>query len=83
MPASCHAIQSIAVSAVLILLNFVLGLIPVLGWIVGVLIAPLSFILWLVLIKRTGANGSSFRLSVNFVTSKRINNCSTGVSRCP
>jgi uncharacterized membrane protein len=44
-----HAMQSILVSAVLILLNMILGFIPVIGWLVGLLIAPLGFVLWLFL----------------------------------
>jgi uncharacterized membrane protein len=44
-----HAMQSILVSAVLILLNMILGFIPVIGWLLGILVAPLSFILWLFL----------------------------------
>lgn len=44
-----HAMQSILISAALFLLNIVLGFIPVIGWIVGVIIAPLSFILWIFL----------------------------------
>jgi uncharacterized membrane protein len=44
-----HAMQSILVSAVLILLNMILGFIPIIGWLVSILVAPLSFILWLFL----------------------------------
>jgi uncharacterized membrane protein len=42
-----HAMQSILISASLLVINLVLGMIPVIGWIVGILLVPLSFILWI------------------------------------
>ncbi|REE78604.1 putative membrane protein [Paenibacillus taihuensis] len=44
-----HAMQSILVSVVLCVLNIVLGFIPFIGWLLGILLAPLSFILWIAL----------------------------------
>ncbi len=40
-----HAMQSIVVFGVI----FVIGLIPMVGWLVGVVLAPVSFARWLVL----------------------------------
>jgi uncharacterized membrane protein len=42
-----HAMQSILISVALLVINLVLGFIPVIGWIVGILLVPLSFILWI------------------------------------
>ncbi|MBP1932162.1 DUF4870 domain-containing protein [Ammoniphilus resinae] len=44
-----HAMQSILVSVFLILLNIVLGFIPIIGWLIGLLVAPMSLILWIYL----------------------------------
>ncbi|EFM10989.1 protein of unknown function UPF0132 [Paenibacillus curdlanolyticus YK9] len=44
-----HAMQSIIVSASLIVIHLILGMIPFIGWFLAGLLAPLSFILWLVL----------------------------------
>ncbi|MFC0213995.1 DUF4870 domain-containing protein [Paenibacillus chartarius] len=44
-----HAIQSIAISAVLFVINLVLGWIPIIGLIVGLLLVPVSFVLWIFL----------------------------------
>src|SRR5690625_1589357 len=41
-----HAIQSIVVSAALLILSLILSVIPVIGWIIGLLLAPIYFILW-------------------------------------
>jgi uncharacterized membrane protein len=44
-----HAFQSILVFAAFIILNMVLGFIPFIGWLVGLLISPVAFVLWLIL----------------------------------
>ncbi|WP_042169738.1 DUF4870 domain-containing protein [Paenibacillus gorillae] len=44
-----HAMQSIAVSVVLIVLNILFGILPFIGWILGAILAPVSFILWIAL----------------------------------
>jgi uncharacterized membrane protein len=44
-----HAMQSILISAGLILLNLILGIIPVIGWLVSLILGPVSFVLWLFL----------------------------------
>lgn len=54
-----HAMQSIVVFGLL----FLIGLIPVLGWVTGVILAPLSFILWLLLMWKA-YQGEMFKLPV-------------------
>jgi len=54
-----HAAQSTVVFGVL----FLLGMVPVVGWVMGVVIAPVSFILWLVLMWKA-YQGETFRLPV-------------------
>jgi uncharacterized membrane protein len=44
-----HAMQSILVSVALMVLSFVLGLIPVIGWIAAILLGPVSLVLWIIL----------------------------------
>jgi uncharacterized membrane protein len=44
-----HAMQSILVSAALMVLSFVLGFIPFIGWIALILLGPVSFVLWVLL----------------------------------
>ncbi|WP_026907284.1 DUF4870 domain-containing protein [Paucisalibacillus globulus] len=44
-----HALQSIIVFAALFVLNIVIGLIPLLGFAITALLAPLSLVLWIVL----------------------------------
>ncbi|SEN47872.1 DUF4870 domain-containing protein [Paenibacillus sp. OV219] len=56
-----HAMQSILVSVVLVVLNIVLGFIPFIGWLLGILLAPLSFILWIALML-LALQGKRFKL---------------------
>jgi len=42
-----HAWQSIIVTGALTILFIILGVIPVIGWILSIILAPLTFILWL------------------------------------
>lgn len=44
-----HAMQSILVSAALMVLSFVLGFIPFIGWLALILLGPVSFVLWILL----------------------------------
>lgn len=44
-----HAIQSIVVFGTLTVAQFILRWIPIIGWIIGVLISILAFILWIIL----------------------------------
>ncbi|SCG81722.1 UPF0132 membrane protein [Proteiniborus sp. DW1] len=48
-----HAMQSIIYSVALMILTFILGLIPIIGWILSLFIPPLSLILWIVLLVKS------------------------------
>ncbi len=60
-----HAMQSTVVFGALILLYIILGIVPILGWIIAILLSPIltlaSFILWLVLMWKA-YNGEEYRL---------------------
>ena len=58
-----HAMQSTIVSIGLFVLNLALGFIPVLGWIVGLLLAPVAFILWIFLMFKA-FQGEKYKLPV-------------------
>lgn len=45
-----HAIQSIALSVVMMVLSFVLGLIPIIGWILLIFLPLASLVLWILLL---------------------------------
>lgn len=42
-----HAMQSILIFLTVVILSFVLGFIPIVGWILSLLLAPASFVLWI------------------------------------
>ncbi|UVI30311.1 DUF4870 domain-containing protein [Paenibacillus spongiae] len=44
-----HAMQSVVVSVAFMVVNIVLGMLPIIGWLVGLILAPASFILWIAL----------------------------------
>jgi uncharacterized membrane protein len=58
-----HAFQSILISAVYIILNMVLGFLPIIGWLLTLLLAPIFFILWLFLLYQA-YQGNLFKLPV-------------------
>ena len=58
-----HSFQAIAFGIVAFVVSFILGLIPILGWIVGVLWSILVLILWLVCIFKA-FNKEMFKLPV-------------------
>lgn len=58
-----HAIQSIGISIALIVLNSVLWAIPILGWLLAILISPLTLILWIVLMWKA-YSGKMFKLPI-------------------
>lgn len=58
-----HALQSTIIFVALLILNFILTAIPIIGWLVGLLIAPLGFILWIVLMVKA-YQGKWFKLPV-------------------
>ena len=60
-----HAMQSTLLFGTIFLLNVVLGIVPVLGWIIALVISPLvgliTFILWLVLLWKA-FSGEKYKL---------------------
>jgi len=42
-----HAMQSIITFGALFIINFILGMIPIIGWLASIILVPLSFILWI------------------------------------
>ncbi|MEW9667890.1 DUF4870 domain-containing protein [Ammoniphilus sp. 3BR4] len=44
-----HALQSVLIFAVLFILNFILGFIPIIGWIGNLILIPVSLILWILM----------------------------------
>lgn len=45
-----HAMQSIMFSVGLMILSYILRFIPIIGWILSLLIGPLSLVLWIILL---------------------------------
>jgi uncharacterized membrane protein len=58
-----HAFQSILISAVYIILNMILGFIPIIGWLISLLLSPVFFVLWLILLYQA-YQGKLFKLPV-------------------
>ncbi len=58
-----HAMQSLATFGGIFLMSVFLGFIPVLGWIISLLLAPVSFVLWLFLMFKA-FKGEKFKLPV-------------------
>lgn len=60
-----HAMQSTIVFGGIFLLNIALGIVPVLGWVIALVLSPLiavvSFILWLLLMWKA-FNGEKYKL---------------------
>ena len=60
-----HAMQSTMLFGGIFLLNVALGIVPVLGWIIALILSPLialaSFILWLLLMWKA-YNGETYKL---------------------
>ncbi len=58
-----HAMQSVMTFLGLFAINIVLGFIPILGWIVSLLLLPVTLILWLVLMYKA-YQGEKFKLPI-------------------
>lgn len=60
-----HAMQSTLVFGAIMLLNIVLGIVPILGWLVALILSPIillvTFVLWLVLMWKA-FNGEKYKL---------------------
>lgn len=68
-----HAMQSIITFAVLFVLNFVLTAVPVIGWLIGIIIAPLTLVLWIILMVKA-YQGTMFKLPiVGDIAEKQLN----------
>ena len=51
-----HAMQSTILSGALFLFSLVIGWIPIIGWIISILLAPVTLILWIVLMVKAYKN---------------------------
>ncbi|CAM4218073.1 hypothetical protein L1N85_15955 [Paenibacillus alkaliterrae] len=58
-----HAFQSIVVSAAFIVLNILFGFIPLVGWLLGLLLLPVGFVLWIGLMLLT-LQGRLYKLPI-------------------
>lgn len=58
-----HAMQSIVTYGFFFVLEFVLSFIPIIGWLISLLLAPLGFILWILLMYKA-YQGEMFKLPV-------------------
>lgn len=68
-----HAVQSIIVSAILIILNMVLTAIPLIGWIIGILLTPLYLVLWIYMMWKAYQN-TWFKIPIaGEIASKQVN----------
>lgn len=68
-----HAMQSTMLSAGIFVLSIVLGVIPVIGWILGMLLGPVSLILWIVMMYKA-YSGEMFKLPyVGEMAEKQLN----------
>lgn len=56
-----HAMQSIVMSVALFVIFFILSFIPIIGWIISILAAPLSFVLWIFMMVKA-YQGSWYKL---------------------
>ncbi|MGD0565862.1 MAG: DUF4870 domain-containing protein [Candidatus Goldiibacteriota bacterium] len=58
-----HAMQAIIAFAALLVLNIVLGMIPFLGWLVAIVLWPVTVILWIFLMYKA-YKGERYKLPV-------------------
>jgi len=56
-----HAMQSTLVFGGLLVLNILLGMVPILGWLISFLLLPVTLVLWLVLMFKA-YQGEKFKL---------------------
>jgi uncharacterized membrane protein len=59
-----HAIQSIVVFGAYTVVSIILNFIPVIGWILGVIVGILAFILWIILMVKA-YQGMKYKLPVS------------------
>ena len=58
-----HAMQSLAIFVTLFVLMSVNSMIPFVGWLIGLLLVPLTFVLWLILMV-AAYQGKRFKLPI-------------------
>ncbi|MGM8365686.1 DUF4870 domain-containing protein [Virgibacillus sp. W0181] len=58
-----HALQSIITFAIIFVASLVLTAVPIIGWLIGILLSPLSVILWIVLMVKA-YQGKTFKLPI-------------------
>jgi len=58
-----HAMQSLTTFLSLFIISMIVGLIPILGWILAILITPASVILWLFLLYKA-YQGEKYKLPI-------------------
>ena len=58
-----HAMQSIISFAALFVVSFVLGFIPIIGWLIGMLLSLTALILWVILMIKA-FQGEKFKLPI-------------------
>jgi uncharacterized membrane protein len=69
-----HALQSIFISVVMVILSFIFTSIPIIGWLIGLLISPLSIVLWILLMYKA-YQGQWFKLPIlGEMAEKQLNN---------
>jgi uncharacterized membrane protein len=69
-----HAMQSIFVFGGLVVVNLVLSVIPIIGWLVGLLLNLLIFVLWIVLMVQA-YQGKQYKLPfIGDLAEKQVNN---------
>lgn len=58
-----HALQSGIAGVAIIILQFILGLIPIIGWIVGFLLGIATFVFWIILLIKS-YGGEFYKLPI-------------------
>ncbi|MGO1478964.1 DUF4870 domain-containing protein [Senegalia sp. (in: firmicutes)] len=51
-----HAMQSIIISGAIFVVGIVIGWIPIIGWLISLLLAPISFVIWIILLIKAYKN---------------------------
>lgn len=71
-----HAIQSIIVSVTLVILNLILTAIPIFGWMIGLILAPIYLVLWIYMLFKA-YQGKRFKLPIaGDMAEKQLDNMS-------
>ena len=69
-----HAMQSILISIVLFVISFTFAFIPIIGWVLGLFMTPITFILWIFMMYKA-YNGDWIKLPIiGDMAEKQIDN---------